>query len=120
MSDHARQVANLRGACRVGGSPCSRVRRYRPYHRAGSAEAASDGVSGPALVIELAPEPPRAAAGRGWPETAKIWVADALPVVKDTNMPRTTQLRTYTIREGLLDEWAGKWRDLVVPLRLEL
>ncbi|MBF6289817.1 NIPSNAP family protein [Nocardia cyriacigeorgica] len=35
-------------------------------------------------------------------------------------MPRTTQLRTYTIREGLLDEWAGKWRDLVVPLRLEL
>ncbi len=35
-------------------------------------------------------------------------------------MPRTTQLRTYTIREGLLDEWAVKWRNLVVPLRLEL
>lgn len=35
-------------------------------------------------------------------------------------MPRTTQLRTYTIGEGLIDEWAAKWRDLVVPLRLEL
>ncbi|MBF6414613.1 NIPSNAP family protein [Nocardia cyriacigeorgica] len=35
-------------------------------------------------------------------------------------MPRTTQLRTYTIREGLLDEWAVRWRGLVVPLRLEL
>jgi hypothetical protein len=23
------------------------------------------------------------------------------------------------VREGLLDEWAEKWRDLVVPLRLE-
>ncbi|MFD0684746.1 NIPSNAP family protein [Actinomadura fibrosa] len=34
-------------------------------------------------------------------------------------MGRTAQLRTYTIREGLLDEWAAKWRDLVVPLRLE-
>lgn len=34
-------------------------------------------------------------------------------------MPRTTQLRTYTVREGMLSEWAGKWRDLVVPLRLE-
>lgn len=34
-------------------------------------------------------------------------------------MPRTTQLRTYTIREGLLDEWATKWRDLVVPLRIQ-
>lgn len=37
-----------------------------------------------------------------------------------TDMPRTTQLRTYTIRDGLLDEWVRKWRDLVVPLRLEL
>ncbi|GLZ12522.1 hypothetical protein Acsp04_27570 [Actinomadura sp. NBRC 104425] len=34
-------------------------------------------------------------------------------------MARTTQLRTYTIREGLLDEWAAKWRELIVPLRLE-
>lgn len=34
-------------------------------------------------------------------------------------MPRTTQLRTYTIRKGLLAEWVGKWRDLIVPLRLE-
>lgn len=37
-----------------------------------------------------------------------------------TDMPRTTQLRTYTIRDGLLEEWTAKWRDLVVPLRLEL
>lgn len=34
-------------------------------------------------------------------------------------MPRTTQLRTYTVRAGLLGEWADKWRTLVVPLRLE-
>jgi hypothetical protein len=34
-------------------------------------------------------------------------------------MARTTQLRVYTVREGLLDEWASKWRELVVPLRLE-
>jgi hypothetical protein len=34
-------------------------------------------------------------------------------------MPRTTQLRVYTVREGLLDEWAAKWRELIVPLRLE-
>lgn len=34
-------------------------------------------------------------------------------------MPKTTQLRTYTVREGLLDEWAEHWRKLVVPLRLE-
>lgn len=33
-------------------------------------------------------------------------------------MPRTVQLRTYTVREGLLDEWAQRWRDLIVPLRL--
>jgi hypothetical protein len=25
----------------------------------------------------------------------------------------------YTIRPGLFEDWAGKWRDLVVPLRLE-
>lgn len=34
-------------------------------------------------------------------------------------MPMTTQLRVYTVREGLLDEWADKWRELIVPLRLE-
>ncbi|RJL35758.1 NIPSNAP family protein [Bailinhaonella thermotolerans] len=34
-------------------------------------------------------------------------------------MNGSTQLRVYTVREGLLDEWAGKWRELVVPLRLE-
>ncbi|RBQ21228.1 NIPSNAP family containing protein [Spongiactinospora rosea] len=32
-------------------------------------------------------------------------------------MTRTTQLRVYTVRAGLLDEWADKWRRLVVPLR---
>ena len=35
-------------------------------------------------------------------------------------MPRTTQIRTYTIRQGLLEEWARQWRDLVVPLRLTM
>lgn len=34
-------------------------------------------------------------------------------------MPSETQLRTYTIREGLLDEWVAKWRAQVVPLRRE-
>ncbi|WP_026403077.1 NIPSNAP family protein [Actinomadura rifamycini] len=34
-------------------------------------------------------------------------------------MARTTQLRTYRVRHGLLDEWAAKWRELIVPLRLE-
>lgn len=34
-------------------------------------------------------------------------------------MAKTTQLRIYTVREGLLDEWAAKWRELIVPLRLE-
>lgn len=34
-------------------------------------------------------------------------------------MAGTTQLRVYTVREGLLDEWAAKWRELIVPLRLE-
>ncbi|MGI5226367.1 NIPSNAP family protein [Actinoallomurus iriomotensis] len=34
-------------------------------------------------------------------------------------MPRTTQLRVYTVRASLLDEWADKWRSLIVPLRLE-
>lgn len=35
-------------------------------------------------------------------------------------MPRTTQIRTYTIRQGLLEEWARQWRDLVAPLRLTM
>ncbi|MFD9716168.1 NIPSNAP family protein [Streptomyces sp. NPDC059076] len=35
-------------------------------------------------------------------------------------MPRTTQLRTYTVREGLLDEWVERWRSEIVPLRREL
>ena len=35
-------------------------------------------------------------------------------------MPKTVQLRTYTIREGLLEEWAARWRESVVPLRLKL
>lgn len=34
-------------------------------------------------------------------------------------MPKTTLLRTYTVREGKLEEWAQKWRDLLVPLRVE-
>ncbi|RBM07334.1 NIPSNAP family protein [Streptomyces sp. PT12] len=35
-------------------------------------------------------------------------------------MPRTTQLRTYTVREGMLDEWVERWRGEIVPLRLAL
>ncbi|WP_435614938.1 NIPSNAP family protein [Streptomyces coelicoflavus] len=35
-------------------------------------------------------------------------------------MPRTTQLRTYTVRDGLLDEWVERWRNDIVPLRLDL
>ncbi|MDX2679931.1 NIPSNAP family protein [Streptomyces sp. NY05-11A] len=35
-------------------------------------------------------------------------------------MPKTTQLRTYTVRDGLLDEWVERWREEIVPLRLEL
>ncbi|MEU2899286.1 NIPSNAP family protein [Streptomyces sp. NPDC001273] len=35
-------------------------------------------------------------------------------------MPRTTQLRTYTVRDGMLDEWAERWRQEIVPLRLKL
>lgn len=35
-------------------------------------------------------------------------------------VPKTVQLRTYTIREGLLEEWAARWRESVVPLRLKL
>jgi ribosomal protein L11 methylase PrmA len=35
-------------------------------------------------------------------------------------MAKTTQLRTYTVREGKLDEWVERWRTQIVPLRLEL
>lgn len=35
-------------------------------------------------------------------------------------MPKTTQLRTYTVRPGLLDEWVERWRAEIVPLRLAL
>lgn len=35
-------------------------------------------------------------------------------------MAKTTQLRTYTVREGMLDEWVERWRTEIVPLRLEL
>jgi hypothetical protein len=35
-------------------------------------------------------------------------------------MAKTTQLRTYTVREGMLDEWVERWRAEIVPLRLEL
>ncbi|MFJ7767341.1 NIPSNAP family protein [Streptomyces sp. NPDC097107] len=35
-------------------------------------------------------------------------------------MPRTTQLRTYTVKDGLLDEWVQRWRNDIVPLRLDL
>ncbi|WP_254667943.1 NIPSNAP family protein [Streptomyces griseus] len=34
-------------------------------------------------------------------------------------MARTTQVRTYTVREGLLDEWAQRWKAEILPLRLE-
>jgi hypothetical protein len=33
---------------------------------------------------------------------------------------RTVQVRTYRVRDGLLDEWVEKWRTLVVPLRRDL
>lgn len=35
-------------------------------------------------------------------------------------MAKTTQLRTYTVRDGMLDEWVERWREEIVPLRLEL
>ncbi|MDX3694153.1 NIPSNAP family protein [Streptomyces europaeiscabiei] len=35
-------------------------------------------------------------------------------------MPKTTQLRTYTVRAGMLDEWVERWHAEIVPLRLEL
>lgn len=35
-------------------------------------------------------------------------------------MAKTTQLRTYTVRDGMLDEWVERWRREIVPLRLKL
>ncbi|MFF7364789.1 NIPSNAP family containing protein [Streptomyces sp. NPDC008125] len=35
-------------------------------------------------------------------------------------MPKSTQLRTYIVRDGLLDEWVRRWESDIVPLRLEL
>lgn len=34
-------------------------------------------------------------------------------------MAVTTQVRTYTVKEGLLDEWVRRWKEEIVPLRLE-
>ncbi|HWU11627.1 MAG TPA: NIPSNAP family protein [Streptomyces sp.] len=34
-------------------------------------------------------------------------------------MAKTTQLRTYTVRDGLLDEWVQRWKADILPLRLE-
>ncbi|WP_306368157.1 NIPSNAP family protein [Nocardiopsis sp. CC223A] len=34
-------------------------------------------------------------------------------------MATTTQLRTYTVRAGLLHEWVRRWREEIVPLRLK-
>ncbi|MBO4205591.1 NIPSNAP family protein [Micromonospora echinofusca] len=36
------------------------------------------------------------------------------------SVARTVQIRTYTVREGLLDEWVDRWQRLVVPLRRDL
>jgi hypothetical protein len=35
-------------------------------------------------------------------------------------LPKAVQLRTYTIREGMLEERAARWRESVAPLRLKL
>ncbi|MEW5528968.1 NIPSNAP family protein [Streptomyces virginiae] len=35
-------------------------------------------------------------------------------------MGKTTQLRTYTVRDGLLDEWVDRWTREIVPLRLAM
>jgi NIPSNAP len=35
-------------------------------------------------------------------------------------VPKTVQVRTYTVRPERLDEWVLRWRTQVVPLRLSL
>ncbi|WP_460706971.1 NIPSNAP family protein [Myceligenerans halotolerans] len=30
-----------------------------------------------------------------------------------------TQLRTYRVRPGLMDEWVRRWKEEIVPLRLK-
>jgi hypothetical protein len=40
-------------------------------------------------------------------------------LIEEPRMPRTVQLRTYTVRPEVLDEWVSRWHELVVPLRLE-
>jgi hypothetical protein len=35
-------------------------------------------------------------------------------------LPKTVQVRTYTVRPERLDEWVDKWGALVVPLRRAL
>lgn len=35
-------------------------------------------------------------------------------------MAKTTQLRTYTVRDGLLDKWIQRWKADILPLRIEL
>jgi hypothetical protein len=34
-------------------------------------------------------------------------------------MSGATEHRVYTVREGLMDEWVRRWREEIVPLRLE-
>ena len=34
-------------------------------------------------------------------------------------MAVSTQVRTYTVKEGLLDEWVRRWQEEIVPLRLK-
>ena len=41
------------------------------------------------------------------------------PAWKETPLAPTTQLRTYTVKAGKLDEWVRRWREEIVPLRLE-
>ncbi|MCE7082841.1 NIPSNAP family protein [Streptomyces sp. ST2-7A] len=35
-------------------------------------------------------------------------------------MSHPAQLRTYTVRKGLMDEWVDRWRREIVPLRSKL
>jgi hypothetical protein len=46
-----------------------------------------------------------------------MWITERLN--GDVQMPTMMQFRTYTIREGRLDDWLRRWREQVVPLRRE-